>query len=302
MVGEGARLARRATAGSSTGTTACGATRTRRVPAARPRCSPRSTARRPSSPPVPKGTQLARGPGRSQRDPALRYPERARGASLPSRHAGARLRAARAGRVSQRLLDRELHGRAGGGRGRRPGGVPPEAPRRRAREGRDRHGRAEVRLEGRREGARAGAATASPSRATRMRAAYFAIAAEVAVDAARKQHPPGARGGGHRQRPGGESRRAAQPDRGRHRAVGELDALREGRASTTRASARRDWSTYPILRFDGVPETIEVHIIDRPGQPYLGSGEAAQGPTAAAIGNAVANATGVRKRDLPFRA
>ena len=61
-----------------------------------------------------------------------------------------------------------------------------------------------------------------------------------------------------------------------------------------------DWSTYPILRFDGVPEAIEVHIVDRPGEPYLGSGEAAAGPTAGAIGNAVANATGVRVRDLPL--
>jgi nicotinate dehydrogenase subunit B len=61
-----------------------------------------------------------------------------------------------------------------------------------------------------------------------------------------------------------------------------------------------DWSTYPILRFDAVPEAVEVHLIDRPGQPYLGSGEAGQGPTAAAIGNAVADATGVRLRDLPL--
>jgi CO/xanthine dehydrogenase Mo-binding subunit len=62
-----------------------------------------------------------------------------------------------------------------------------------------------------------------------------------------------------------------------------------------------DWSTYPILRFDAVPETVEVHIVDRPGEPYLGSGEAGQGPTAAAIGNAVASATGTRLRDLPLR-
>ena len=61
-----------------------------------------------------------------------------------------------------------------------------------------------------------------------------------------------------------------------------------------------DWATYPILRFNAVPESVEVHIIDRPGQPYRGSGEAGQGPTAAAIGNAVAHATGVRKRDLPL--
>ena len=62
----------------------------------------------------------------------------------------------------------------------------------------------------------------------------------------------------------------------------------------------RDWSGYPILRFGAVPEIIEVHVIDRPGLPFLGTGEAAQGPTAAAIANAVAQATGVRIRDLPL--
>jgi CO/xanthine dehydrogenase Mo-binding subunit len=61
-----------------------------------------------------------------------------------------------------------------------------------------------------------------------------------------------------------------------------------------------DWSTYPILRFDSVPDSIEVHVIDRPGQPFLGSGEAGQGPAAAAVANAVADATGHRFRDLPL--
>jgi nicotinate dehydrogenase subunit B len=61
-----------------------------------------------------------------------------------------------------------------------------------------------------------------------------------------------------------------------------------------------DWSTYPMLRFNAVPASVEVHIVDRPGQPFLGSGECGQGPTAAAIGNAVANATGIRLRDLPL--
>ena len=62
----------------------------------------------------------------------------------------------------------------------------------------------------------------------------------------------------------------------------------------------RDWSTYPILRFSNVPESIEVHIITRPGAPFLGTGEAAQGPAAAALANAVADAIGVRIRDLPL--
>jgi nicotinate dehydrogenase subunit B len=61
-----------------------------------------------------------------------------------------------------------------------------------------------------------------------------------------------------------------------------------------------DWQTYPILRFDAVPERIDVHIIDRPGQPFLGSGETGQGPAAASIANAIANATGKRLRNLPL--
>ena len=61
-----------------------------------------------------------------------------------------------------------------------------------------------------------------------------------------------------------------------------------------------DWQTYPILRFDAVPERVDVHIINRPGLPFLGSGETGQGPAAASIGNAIANATGRRLRDLPL--
>jgi nicotinate dehydrogenase subunit B len=61
-----------------------------------------------------------------------------------------------------------------------------------------------------------------------------------------------------------------------------------------------DWQTYPILRFDAVPDSIEVHIINRPGQPFLGSGETGQGPAAASIANAIANATGKRLRHLPL--
>jgi nicotinate dehydrogenase subunit B len=64
----------------------------------------------------------------------------------------------------------------------------------------------------------------------------------------------------------------------------------------------RDWATYPILRFEEVFRSVEVHVIDRPGQPYLGTGEGGQGPTAAAIANAVAHATGQRIRELPFTA
>ncbi len=60
-----------------------------------------------------------------------------------------------------------------------------------------------------------------------------------------------------------------------------------------------DWESYPILRFSEVPP-IETALLDRPGEPYLGAGEATQGPTAAAIANAVHAAIGLRLRELPF--
>jgi nicotinate dehydrogenase subunit B len=61
-----------------------------------------------------------------------------------------------------------------------------------------------------------------------------------------------------------------------------------------------NWASYPILRFSSVPDTVDVHIVNRPGQPFLGTGEAGQGPTAAALANAIADATGQRLRDLPL--
>ena len=61
----------------------------------------------------------------------------------------------------------------------------------------------------------------------------------------------------------------------------------------------RDWASYPILTFPEAPQ-VEVHLIDRPEEKSLGSGEAAQGPAAAAIVNAVCHALGRRIRDLPL--
>jgi nicotinate dehydrogenase subunit B len=59
-----------------------------------------------------------------------------------------------------------------------------------------------------------------------------------------------------------------------------------------------DWETYPILRFADAP-LVSVELVDSDA-PSIGAGEAAQGPTAAAIGNAVHDALGVRVRDLPI--
>ncbi len=59
------------------------------------------------------------------------------------------------------------------------------------------------------------------------------------------------------------------------------------------------WESYPILRFSEVP-AVEVEIIARPEEKAMGAGEAAHGPVAGAIANAVFDALGVRVRDLPI--
>jgi CO/xanthine dehydrogenase Mo-binding subunit len=61
----------------------------------------------------------------------------------------------------------------------------------------------------------------------------------------------------------------------------------------------RSWEDYPILRFDEVPQ-IEIILINKEGEPSLGTGECAAGPTAGAIANALFHAMGVRARHLPL--
>jgi CO/xanthine dehydrogenase Mo-binding subunit len=60
-----------------------------------------------------------------------------------------------------------------------------------------------------------------------------------------------------------------------------------------------DWESYPVLRFSEVPE-IAVELVESDSDLPLGVGEATAGPTAAAIGNAVSRALGIRLRDLPL--
>jgi nicotinate dehydrogenase subunit B len=60
-----------------------------------------------------------------------------------------------------------------------------------------------------------------------------------------------------------------------------------------------DWSSYPILTFPDVPK-LDIYLIDRPTERPLGAGEAATAPVAAALGNAVFDATGIRLRTVPF--
>jgi nicotinate dehydrogenase subunit B len=60
-----------------------------------------------------------------------------------------------------------------------------------------------------------------------------------------------------------------------------------------------DWETYPILTFSEVPE-VEIVLINRPDQPAVGAGEPSTVTTAAAVANAIFDATGVRLRQIPF--
>lgn len=75
--------------------------------------------------------------------------------------------------------------------------------------------------------------------------------------------------------------------------------LKEGIAYDRERVITRSWEDYPILTFAEVPE-VEVEVINRPDEPPLGAGEGAQGPTGAAIANAVCNAMEVRLRDMPL--
>jgi CO/xanthine dehydrogenase Mo-binding subunit len=61
-----------------------------------------------------------------------------------------------------------------------------------------------------------------------------------------------------------------------------------------------DWATYPILDITQAPDRIDIIQINRPDAPPAGAGEAATRPVAAAIGNAIFAATGVRIRRAPF--
>ncbi len=60
-----------------------------------------------------------------------------------------------------------------------------------------------------------------------------------------------------------------------------------------------EWGAYPILSFTDVP-VIDVYLAERQDQPPMGAGESSSVPSAAAIANALFDATGVRFREVPF--
>ena len=94
------------------------------------------------------------------------------------------------------------------------------------------------------------------------------------------------------------------PDGVRHQIHGNViqstsRALMEEVSFDRHAVTAREWGAYPIIKFPDVPK-IDVLMLPRQDQPPLGVGESASVPSAAAIANAIFDATGVRFRELPF--
>jgi nicotinate dehydrogenase subunit B len=61
-----------------------------------------------------------------------------------------------------------------------------------------------------------------------------------------------------------------------------------------------DWVGYPILEMQDAPESIDIVLLETKTDAPTGAGEASTRPTAAAIANAIFDATGVRMRRAPF--
>lgn len=94
------------------------------------------------------------------------------------------------------------------------------------------------------------------------------------------------------------------PDGVRHQIHGNViqstsRALMEEVSFDRNSVTAREWGAYPIIKFPDVPK-IDVLMLPRQDQPPLGVGESASVPSAAAIANAIYDATGVRFRELPF--
>jgi len=94
------------------------------------------------------------------------------------------------------------------------------------------------------------------------------------------------------------------PDGVRHQIHGNViqatsRALKERVTFGENAVTSQEWGAYPILTFREVP-VIDVVMMPRHGEPPMGTGESASLPGAAAIANALYDATGVRFRRPPF--
>jgi nicotinate dehydrogenase subunit B len=94
------------------------------------------------------------------------------------------------------------------------------------------------------------------------------------------------------------------PDGVRHQIHGNViqstsRALMEEVSFDRNSVTSREWGAYPIIKFPELPE-IDVLMLPRQDQPPLGVGESASVPSAAAIANAIFDATGARIRQIPL--
>ncbi len=103
---------------------------------------------------------------------------------------------------------------------------------------------------------------------------------------------------------GQDSGMMINPDGVRHQIHGNViqstsRVLKEKVGFSSTAVESAEWGGYPIITFPEVPE-IDVLMLPRQDEEPRGAGESASVPSAAAIVNAVFDATGIRFRELPL--
>jgi nicotinate dehydrogenase subunit B len=103
---------------------------------------------------------------------------------------------------------------------------------------------------------------------------------------------------------GQDTGQMVNPDGVKHQIHGNViqstsRVLKEEVSFSSTGVASLEWGAYPILKFPDVPD-IDVLLMPRQDEPPLGAGESASVPSAAAITNAIFDATGVRFRELPL--
>jgi CO/xanthine dehydrogenase Mo-binding subunit len=87
--------------------------------------------------------------------------------------------------------------------------------------------------------------------------------------------------------------------RGQYRTRHQPDIV-GGACLRSRQGDERRLAPLPILDITKAPEAIDIVLINRPDLPPAGTGESSIRPVAAAIANAVFDATGVRLRRAPL--
>jgi CO/xanthine dehydrogenase Mo-binding subunit len=77
-------------------------------------------------------------------------------------------------------------------------------------------------------------------------------------------------------------------------------ALREEVSWDDQKVTSINWATYKSLSLSYAAPVIESVLVDAPDVPATGAGETSITVTAAALGNAIFDATGARLRQIPF--